>query len=254
MDKVKTIICHHNYQDFLFNSIISAINQTYRKNEFHNSVCVIDDKSNNQDSVKDICDKSFGHITNTVINTDYTVFNYQDGNQCILMNKNKGPSAARNIGISENINDNDYFTILDADDRMINYKIDEMLSIFKEFGSNIGVVYGDYIIVDEKGNKRIEYKKRFDIKLLQQECIVHSGAMISKQALLDVRTSKGFYNEDFRVCEDFQLWLRISSKYMIYHIPEVLSIVNDHINNSSNSVSKEVWVQHWQKIRDSLND
>jgi len=110
------------------------------------------------------------------------------------------------------------------------------------------------LIKNEKGYITKEFKRPFDINLLYKECIVHSGALISNKALQKVKTKYGYYDERFRVCEDYQLWLKICQLYMIFHVPKILTTVNDHSNNSTNTVSKESWQEHWSKLRESLNE
>lgn len=250
MKTVTTLVCHYNYEDFLEKALISSVNQTYKKNR----TCLVDDKSEDQDRVLDIAKSVFGNPVYSMKSHDHEIFHYANDNQCILLDKNGGPSYARNYGIATNINSSDYFMILDADDEMIPNKIEALMKPFDKYGNNIGVTYGDYFIKNEKGYTRKEYKEPYNMERLFQECIVHSGSLISSLALRSVQTKYGFYDSRFRVCEDYQLWLRISNRFMFFHVPELLTIVNDHSNNSSNTVSKEEWQQHWAKIRGSLNE
>ena len=118
---------------------------------------------------------------------------------------------------------------------------------------NVGVVYADYEIVNEDGTSSIEYKEPFDLKRLHEECIVHSGAMVSKTALLAVKDEFGYYDVNMRTCEDYDLWLRIAQRFMIKHIPKVLTRVLNHKGNSTNTVPKEIWQQNWKRIWSKLN-
>ena len=95
----------------------------------------------------------------------------------------------------------------------------------------------------------IEYKSIFSKELLHNECIVHSGSTIRSSVLEIVADENGYYDNNMRTCEDYDLWIRISNKYMIYHIPEVLTFVRNHKNNSTYTVDKKIWESNWLRIR-----
>ena len=57
-----------------------------------------------------------------------------------------------------------------------------------------------------------EFKEPFSRKRLVRECIVHSGSLVSAKALEDVLEETGYYDEEMRTCEDYDLWMRISEK------------------------------------------
>jgi len=57
-----------------------------------------------------------------------------------------------------------------------------------------------------------------------------------------------------RTCEDYDLWMRISEKYVIAHVPESLTRVRITGDNSSFIVNKGVWEQNWAKVRDKLHN
>jgi len=52
-------------------------------------------------------------------------------------------------------------------------------------------------------------------------CVVSPSAVVVKRSLLE---EVGLFDEEFPVCEDYDLWLRISRKYPIWLIPEPLVI------------------------------
>lgn len=238
---VTVIIAHYNYQKFLPYAIKSVLDQDYN----NTTVCIIDDKSTDQESVKKICRDILGELKYIVDN----VFYYEKG-VLILSSENKGPSETRNIGIRY-CSKSDFFMILDADDIMLPNKISELIKPMLTWDS-IGVTYGDYYIRNEYGLIRQENKHPYSLRFLKNECIIHSGALVRAKALFDVQQNGEFYNSKFRVCEDYQLWLRIAQKYMVYHVPKLLTIVNDHSNNSTNTVSRQEWINHWNMLNSSI--
>ena len=246
--RVTYIICHHNYEEFLTSAINSAKNQTYKCH-----ICFIDDCSDNQQAVKDIIgEKLFGgqkkqesilgEKSETWKNNNFTAIFLKDGPY--------GPSYARNRGIEETLDTTDIFAILDADDENYPTKIERLVKVLDLIPS-IGVAYADYDILNTSTNEiRREYKELYDLHRLNQECIVHSGSLIKKDALLKIKEQTGFYDETLRVAEDYDLWLRISDHFMITHVAEPLSLVRIQPKNSTDTVAKDIWEQSWRKVNE----
>jgi glycosyltransferase involved in cell wall biosynthesis len=233
MENVYVIIANHNYGKYVGEAIKSALNQLHPV-----KVCVIDDGST---------DDSIEVIGSTLkIDTKNTV-NERNGHVFIKQSPCVGASEARNIGMNTVWDRADYFLILDSDDEAYPDKVQRMLPAFKNPG--VGVVYADYHIHNtETGNTVPEYKKPYDAMLLERECIVHSQALISKKALEQVLEDGCVYDRALHgpradadgnkqhsgaVSEDYDLWLRMAEKFMIWHIPEFLSLVRATGNNQS---------------------
>lgn len=240
MDKmITTIIAHFNYEEFLPNAVRSAEEQTYP-----NHICVIDDGSNIE--IDELIKKMFreNEVEEIKSLNEHTVVS-SPNKTLIYLKNNVGPSLARNIGIEYMWDKTDAYMILDADDIMMENKIALLVSEMKKDWDNIGAVYADYYILDtETGNRTSEYKKPYDKRLLNFECIVHSGSLVNKKALEDC----GSYDPTLRTCEDFDLWRRISTKYMIRHVPEFLTLVLNHPNNSTRSLPKEIWEENFKRV------
>lgn len=223
------IIAHHNYEQYLGDAIASCLAQTV----LPSMIVIVDDNSTNRDEVLKVIDQYSCDLI-----------------KVILLDQTVGPSQARNIAIDFALDekDIDVFFILDADDMMYVNKIEEMLKEF-ELSDFIGVVYADYDIYDVHKETFIrQYKEPFSLARLNQECIIHSGSAIRTQALLDTKDQFGYYDCTMRTCEDFDLWLRISDKYMISHIPKSLTFVRNHNNNSTLTVNNQIWQNNWNRI------
>ena len=249
LPRVTYIICHQNYQDTLPAAIKSAKSQTYPTH-----ICVIDDGSDDQDSVDDIItDELFANQAEQMSQEDGIIYRENANYTAIFLPKASGPSHARNIGIQRLWERTDFFAILDADDENYPQKVEVLVRIMLQ-SPEIGVAYADYDILNvDTGEVYREYKEPYDQFRLQQECIVHSGALISKAALAHVHDENGFYDVNMRTCEDFDLWIRISKDFMIYHVPHSLSLVRVHSRNSTFSVQNEIWQQNWQRIQQKHN-
>lgn len=248
LPSITTIICHKDYQQYLSDAIKSSKNQIYPSNRLR--TCVIDGGSNDFESVLKICkdDLFINNTCNThVVDNNCTIFS--DGfNTLLHFKRTNGPSFARNRGIELYFKDTDYFAILDADDIMKENKVKEMIEelLLCPNIPSVGAIYGDTIIVNtETGKETREFREPYSINRLQQECIVHSGCLISKLAFQEV----GLYDESLRVAEDYDLWLRIAKKFAIVHIPQPLTIVRVQPMNSTATIPKETWNDCLARIR-----
>lgn len=245
---ITTIIANYNYGAYVVEAIHSALNQTVK-----NKVVVVDDGST--DGSISTIKNNFGFGScGMLYNEDSQIFH--SDNLDLICSKNNGASAARNLGMRHSWKDTEFFCILDADDSILPEKYEKFLKIMED--EAVGVVYGDYAIVRPNYSK-YEYKQPYSIQTLSEQCIVHSGAMIRKSYLEKVLLSTGeVYDKNlhgpaskgFIGCtEDYDLWLRLSKVCMMVHVPEMLSIVNEHGNNQSMKMTQEIFNKNSQTIR-----
>jgi glycosyltransferase involved in cell wall biosynthesis len=249
MNKIAVLICNYNYGRFIEDAINSAVNQT-RKSDL---IIIVDDNSN--DNSNEIIEKRLNIQQYPTLTNYGAIYQSNIGNLPVVfirLNKTNGPSFARNVGIDITHSQIDLYQILDADDVMHQEKLRILEAKMME-SQEIGVVYADYDILNiHTGNMIREYKEPYVKRRLLEECIVHSGSMIRKNALISSRDEFGYYDVNMRTCEDWDLWLRISEKFTIAHIPESLTIVRVHKDNSTYSVENEIWQQNWARIRTKL--
>ena len=249
LPRITILIANYNDEEYLDRAIESAVNQNYVGPM---QVCIIDDGST--DGSWDIIQQYIKTpITDNYKGLDVVVSSYggRFGNTKIIAikNENTGPSGARNVGIEYTLESSDIYAILDSDDEMYEDKVSECVNVFVRGGEPIGVVYADYDTFHTSTQKIIrEFKEPFNRKRLVQECIVHSGALISKQALEAVLEDTGYYDKTMRTCEDYDLWMRISEKFIIAHVPKALTRVRVTGDNSSFIVNQEVWQKTWIRV------
>ena len=194
---ISVVIPSYNRKDFLKRSIDSAINQTKKPLE----IIVVDDGSTDG--------------TEAMIKSDYDFVKF-------IKQKNKGVSAARNIGIKVSIGE--WICFLDSDDEWKKDKLEKQINAMK---SNPGYKFFHSNEIWIKNGLRINQKKKhkkyggdiFD-KCLDMCRISPSSVMINKTVFDEV----GNFNEDLVVCEDYELWLRICDKYRVFFIDEPLII------------------------------
>ncbi len=141
-----------------------------------------------------------------------------------IYQKNAGVSSARNLGIKNS--SNEWIAFLDSDDTWHKDKLQKQVDFHKN-NSKILMSYTDELWV--RDNKEVKIPKKFikyggDIfeKCLSHCIIAPSSVLISQEILVKVKNNGEVFDENLEVCEDYDLWLRISSKNKIGLIDEKL--------------------------------
>ncbi len=201
MPKVSVVIPTLDRDKLLKEALISVKNQTFSDYE----VIVVDDGSKDN--------------TEKVVEEFRTFF----GDSLKYIKKEHGGvSSARNRGILES--SSPYIAFLDSDDLWMKDKLRLQVE-YLERNRDAKVVHTDEIwIKDGKVvNQRKKHKKSggslFFRSLLL--CLISpSSVMLKKEVLSDI----GFFDEKMPACEDYDLWLRLTSKYEVHFIPKPLVI------------------------------
>lgn len=255
--KANIIICNYNYEKYIKDAIDSALNQSYKNLQ----ITIVDDCSTD-DSVGVVENYLFkGQLHNKEEFENYTIKTVKKNDIPILfikLKKNHGPSFARNIGIQLTLDATDVFFILDADDIYYTNKVARCLFEINNCPNIIGVVYTDYDILNvTTGVKARTYKEVYSKEGLLKECIVHSGAAITKNAILATAEQTGFYDNRIKGPEDYDLWLRISEKFMIIHVAESHSLVRvtgQNISSNTHSEFNQNYQNGFNIIRQKVAD
>ncbi len=210
MPRVSVIVPTCNRAQFLQEAVESVLGQTFRDFE----LIVVDDGSTD-------C-------------TPYLVKRWEDQVRWIRQEK-LGVSRARNTGIRAARGR--YVSFLDSDDLWSKGKL-EIQVAFLDANPHFGVCYTDEVWI-RKGRqvnpRKIHGKYSgwiFD-RCLPLCIISPSSAMIRKEILVAV----GGFDENLPVCEDYDLWLRIASRFPIYFIDKKLIVKRgghaDQLSNRS---------------------
>lgn len=139
----------------------------------------------------------------------------------VFSQENKGVSSARNLGISKARGE--YLAFIDSDDLWITTKLSKQIAWLESKGWMICQTDEVWIRNNKRVNPMKKHAKRggkifFDSLPI---CIVSPSAVMLHRSLLD---DVGLFDELMPVVEDYDLWLRISSKYPIGLIPEALVV------------------------------
>jgi len=194
---VSVLIPTYNSALYIKDTLESILNQTYKNLE----IIVIDDAS--KDSTVNIVKK------------------YKDKRIKLFVNK-------KNLGISKNMNKGiylskgKYLAIMDADDWSYPYRIEEQVKLM-ETNQKIVLCSGYMDICDEKlkfKNTRTYPITDKDIRkaIVTYDPISHPASMWRMSELLKT----GLYNNNFPICRDYDLIVRISEFGEYRNIPKSL--------------------------------
>lgn len=191
---VSIVITTYNRRSFLKEAVLSVINQDYQDKE----ILVIDDGST---------DRSFEEVRGLPLR--------------YVWKENRGISSARNMGI--NISRGEFIAFLDVDDLWKKGKLTRQLEAMIE--NQIDISYTDEIWIrnGEHLNQKDRHKK-YSGDIFERclpLCIISPSSVVIKRKILD---EVGLFDETLPVCEDYDIWLRITSRYPVLFIDKPLII------------------------------
>lgn len=140
----------------------------------------------------------------------------------LLHQKNKGVSAARNLGIRESTGD--FVAFLDSDDRWTPDKITCQMDFFLNHPSAVICQTEEIWIRNGKRvNPKFKHKKPsgmiFEPSL--ELCLVSPSAVMMQRIFFEM---KGYFDETLPACEDYDLWLRTATDMPIYLVDHPCTI------------------------------
>jgi len=156
----------------------------------------------------------------------------------VLTQENAGVSAARNRGIEKSRGE--FIALLDSDDSWDKRKISCQMEFFMANPEALICQTQEVWIRNHKRvNPKIKHKKPSGMIFEQSLnlCLVSPSAVMMKREIFEL---KGYFNEKFLVCEDYDLWLRISSTIPVFLIDKPYTIKNGgHKDQLSNLHSQD---------------
>ena len=200
MPRVTVIIPTWNRAEWLEKSIGSVLGQTFRDFE----LVLVDDAST--DSTAQILEKFSGKICK------------------IIFAKNRGVSTARNIAISKSRSE--WIAFLDSDDYWHPEKLEKQINQI-EIRSDCPIHFTDEIWI--RNGQRVNPKKKHKKKegwIFQpslENCIISPSSVILKREILEIH---GMFDETLPICEDYDLWLRLTPRYKVALLKEKLVTKN----------------------------
>jgi len=198
MAEVSVIIPTYNRANLIKRAITSVARQTFKDLE----IIVIDDGSEDD--------------------TDKIVQNIADSRISYKKIDHSGVSRARNQGIE--LSRGRWIAFIDSDDEWLDTKIEKQLK-YLENHPQYPACHTDEIWIKDgvrinQGKKHKKYAGNFFSPSLKM-CLISPSSVIIQR---DIFTEIGGFDESFNYVEDYELWLRLTSKYEIGYINEKLVI------------------------------
>ncbi len=193
---VSVIIPTYNRQALTLRAVRSVLAQSYRDFE----LIVIDDGS--IDDLSPVCDlvRSNGHQ--------------------FFRTENRGVAAARNKALS--LTHGNWVALLDSDDHWLPEKLETQVRFHqKNPACQVSQCEEDWY----RSGKRVTREQRHApaagdaFARSCQLCCVSSSSVMLRRTIF---TECGGYDERLPACEDYDLWLRVTSRYEVGLVPEKL--------------------------------
>ena len=185
---ISVIIPVYNREQTIRRAVESVLKQTYKDFE----IIVIDDGS-----------------------TDNTVSQLKGLPVQLISQENRGVSHARNVGIKAS--KGEYIALLDSDDEWLPQKLEKQIQLdsicchAEEIWIRNGV----------RVNQMNKHKKGGGNQFIPSLglCLISPSSVMLKKEIFE---KIGYFREDYPVCEDYDLWLKLTSLYEIDFIEEPL--------------------------------
>ena len=221
---VSTVITTYNRDTkYVREAIESAVFQTYPPIE----VIVVDDNgigSRFENPLRNLCSKY-----------DNVIY--------LPNEKNSGPQISRNNGISAS--KGEFVALLDDDDIWEKTKLEKQMALFTD--ERIGMVYCDgYSFEDGDMTKLSVFRAlsvyerpiTYEMELFNDWIGSTSQAVIRRSVFDDV----GYFDVDMPARQDYEMWLRISRKYLIVGCSEKLLFYRSHSGVRISKDQKKIYL------------
>ncbi len=188
--KISVIIPTYNRAQVLSRALASVMKQSFDGYE----LIVVDDGSTDN--------------TQEILGTLRKISKFQ-----VLQTENRGVSAARNIGVE--CAQAPWIAFLDSDDEWFPNKLEKQWAMIQN-QSELVLVHGEEIWI--RNGVRVNAMKKHAKKggdvfadAVRLCCISPSTAVVKKELFMEL----GGFREDFPVCEDYDLWLKITAHHAV---------------------------------------
>ena len=210
--KISVVIPTYNRVAYLERCISSVIKQSYKIDE----IIVID--NNSDDNTAEFIKNKYPFIK-------------------LLNLEKEGVSFARNYGIKKS--KNKWIAFLDSDDEWNKKKIEKQVEKILFSKSKYKIIHTKEKWI--RNGKHLNQKKKHEKKggYIFNDCleickISPSSVLMHKSLFLKY----GYFDDNLVVCEDYDLWLRITSQVLVGYVDEVLLIKH---GGHEGQLSKKYW-------------
>ena len=223
---VSVVIPAHNAAAYLPATLDSVLAQTFSNYE----IIVINDGSPDTPELEKVLQPYFGKIR-------------------YIKQENRGPSSARNTGIQAARGQ--YVAFLDSDDIWLPKHLANQMAML-ESDPILGLVYANGVQIRDDRPVGVSFDRtpqslpvNFDSLLREQSTVNTSSAVVSREALVEA----GMFDEEFRRCEDYDLWLRLAAAGVRMTFTREIQIAHRPANGlaASGDLMKQALIAVYQK-------
>ena len=146
----------------------------------------------------------------------------------LLEQKNRGVSAARNAGIQKARGT--WIALLDSDDEWLPQKLERQLRATENDNDNDNdndtfLCHTDEIwIRDGRRVNPMKKHQKYGGRIFERclpLCVISPSSVLLHRSLFQ---TIGLFDEDLPVCEDYDLWLRVTARYPVLYLDEPLIV------------------------------
>ncbi|MCF6138717.1 glycosyltransferase family 2 protein [Pseudalkalibacillus berkeleyi] len=232
---ISVVMSVFNGEDYLIEAVESILTQSYKNIEF----IIVNDGST--DGTQDLLDSI----------KDNRV-------QIIHQKENRGTPIGLNLAIS--MSKGNWIAIQDADDISMPTRIEHQVNFIKQ---NTDVRIVSSLVECIPGKQKIPLRQLinmasgFNYSQSHQEIMdnrylgcpfCHGSVMYSKALFYEV----GGYDPDYRICQDYDLWLRMLNKDRAYKLPKCLYQYRVHHGSISQRNNLTMYIQIWKLITSDI--
>lgn len=238
-DLVTVIAVCYNHEKWVWETLESIRAQTYP----HIQLIIMDDCSR---------DSSVKTIEQWMTETKFAChFIPHSTNQGLCKTLNEALSHAQG----------EYIAIIATDDIWFENHLEDRINHFKRNSNNIAVIYGEAILIDEKGVKLSQQfgemypKHHSDINTSYFDSLVHNNFICAPSAVIRHSSlgNVGLYDETLSY-EDWDMWLRLSKHYGFRLSPIITTKYRIVQNSLSRSLGEETMKTAYNLISKHLKD
>lgn len=208
--KVSIIIRTYNRADLIERAVSSALNQTFQDFE----IIVADDGST--DNTKEIVNK-MSSIDSRIV---------------FISQEHVGvPGRPLNLGLEHSRGE--YIAILDSDDEWLPLKLEKQLKLLESSDPQVGFVSCYTVMINPNGTKQIKEPSKSGDSLgmvLMRRFPFAFSSILAKRESFDYI---GLADENYKIMDDWDVHIRMATKYSYDLVPEVLCKYYVHNSNIS---------------------
>ncbi len=226
MSSISVIIPVYNRNSSLLDAVESVFIQTYKPSE----IIVIDDGS--------------------FFDISCILKNHKNRIKYIKLNENKGVSSARNEGIKAA--SGEYIAFLDSDDIFLPRKLEMQLKFMKDNNYYISHT-NEFWYKKNKYINQGKTNKRYGGSILDKildKCRISPSSLMVKQSVFK---KTGLFNQQLRVCEDYDISLRMALYYEIGYMEKKLIIKRAVEENSLSASIKHIEYIRYEILKEFYN-